>query len=497
MRFSWFGTIIVSSVIAGGAFGYGVAVGKYEIFPYDMVLKIKNHFPQQWRTSLGKISPPTQKEKTLQAMLDNIRGKLSIEPAAYESRVAQVEDLALSDGQRRHFVVPLGFTNASKHEFAYGSAYMGFDSTGGLWLADADGDFFHADWPTDLKDGAPVSFGTVSSNILEFIDYPGFFLASNLGIKDVAIMDGRILISYSNQKTKDCFNTSILAADLDAAHLEFTDYFSPQECVPAHNDYGEFNPHQGGGRIIELNDNEILFSLGEYRVRLLAQDEGSLFGKVHRIDKATLETRPISMGHRNPQGLAYSAERDLVLVSEHGPFGGDELNAFRLDGVEGVANFGWPVSSYGEHYGSGGYSEHDKARRDDPKYQTAPLYKSHAEHGFLEPEVYWVPSIGASEIAIAPVDGEDHVFVSALGIDPTEGDMSIHAYRLEADGVGDQIATLPVDERIRDLHYHEATGMLYYLGETSGMIGAIDLSGDGASRELTGAAGRVSPRAGG
>ena len=59
------------------------------------------------------------------------------------------------------------------------------------------------------------------------------------------------------------------------------------------------------------------------------------------------------MGHRNPQGLYYDNEREIIIETEHGPFGGDEINIIKLDKIykNETQNFGWPVSSAGEHYG--------------------------------------------------------------------------------------------------------------------------------------------------
>ena len=39
-------------------------------------------------------------------------------------------------------------------------------------------------------------------------------------------------------------------------------------------------------------------------------------------------------------------------MSDHGPLGGDEINRlnFESDDEYTITNFGWPISSYGEHY---------------------------------------------------------------------------------------------------------------------------------------------------
>ena len=49
-------------------------------------------------------------------------------------------------------------------------------------------------------------------------------------------------------------------------------------------------------------------------------------GKIISIDKNSREFDLISKGHRNPQGLFYLAEDNLIINTEHGPKGGDEIN---------------------------------------------------------------------------------------------------------------------------------------------------------------------------
>ena len=52
-----------------------------------------------------------------------------------------------------------------------------------------------------------------------------------------------------------------------------------------------------------------------------------------------------SIGHRNPQGLAFNPVTNDLWESEHGPRGGDEINIIQKGG-----NYGWPVISYGIEY---------------------------------------------------------------------------------------------------------------------------------------------------
>ena len=59
------------------------------------------------------------------------------------------------------------------------------------------------------------------------------------------------------------------------------------------------------------------------------------------------------MGHRNPQGLIFDKENNFILATEHGPSGGDEINLIKVSNIskDKIQNYGWAISSEGEHYG--------------------------------------------------------------------------------------------------------------------------------------------------
>lgn len=52
-----------------------------------------------------------------------------------------------------------------------------------------------------------------------------------------------------------------------------------------------------------------------------------------------------SYGHRDPQGLYYDTDNEVLYSNEHGPLGGDEFNIIIKGG-----NYGWPLFSYGLNY---------------------------------------------------------------------------------------------------------------------------------------------------
>jgi glucose/arabinose dehydrogenase len=147
-------------------------------------------------------------------------------------------------------------------------------------------------------------------------------------------------------------------------------------------------PAHYGGKLAFLPDGTLLVSVGEgFKYREEAQNLEWELGKLLRIntdgsapsDNPFPEQAPrvYSYGHRNPQGLIYDTATDRILMMEHGPKGGDELNH-----VVAGNNYGWPAITYGVDYSGAVISPFTEA------------------DGMEQPLSYWVPSIGPSGLAI-------------------------------------------------------------------------------------------------
>ncbi|MGJ9412547.1 PQQ-dependent sugar dehydrogenase [Aeromicrobium sp. CF4.19] len=101
--------------------------------------------------------------------------------------------------------------------------------------------------------------------------------------------------------------------------------------------------HQGG-RLLFDGEGSLFVSTGDSGSADLAQDRGSLAGKILRVDRDgepvdgnPFDDRVWSYGHRNVQGLAFDADGRLW-ASEFGAQETDELNL-----VERGGNHGWPI----------------------------------------------------------------------------------------------------------------------------------------------------------
>ena len=96
------------------------------------------------------------------------------------------------------------------------------------------------------------------------------------------------------------------------------------------------------GRLHFGPDGNLYISAGDAAQPELAQDAGSLNGKMLRMapeDYRGAGGRPevFSLGHRNPQGFDWEPGSDRLVADEHGPAGDDEINALEEGG-----NYGWP-----------------------------------------------------------------------------------------------------------------------------------------------------------
>ncbi len=100
-----------------------------------------------------------------------------------------------------------------------------------------------------------------------------------------------------------------------------------------------------GGRIKIGPDQKLYITTGDAGNSALAQDVTSTAGKILRIelDGSIPKDNPIvnspvySLGHRNPQGLAWNS-KNILYASEHGQTAHDEINI-----IKPGANYGWPL----------------------------------------------------------------------------------------------------------------------------------------------------------
>jgi hypothetical protein len=326
-----------------------------------------------------------------------------------------------------------------------GSAYLDFYNKK-LFISSATGIIGYSN---DIS-GDTLTFKQIKNNISEFINTKQFEKDNSFSVKDLLIFDNKIFISFSDEITNDCWATSLLFADLNYQELKFKKNFQSSECKHSTNNIdNEFNAHQSGGRIVKFDNDNILFTTGDYRERSSAQNKNSTFGKVLKINLISSDYEIISLGHRNSQGLYFNKENNYIISTDHGPEGGDEINLTDLNNKK-LKNFGWPISSYGEHYGG-------RIKKNENKYKKYPLHKSHKDYSFIEPLKYFVPSIGISEIVNI---GENNYLVSSLK------DHSLYSFKINKNQKIETMKQIEIGERIRDIIFSKKK-LFLFLEDTS------------------------------
>ncbi len=366
------------------------------------------------------------------------------------------------------FISP--FINKPIHPRALGSAFIE-EFQNRIYLADSHGKFFYFK-KKDLKDGlSKIETKIIQTNLRDIISYEYFYNKYEYSIKDLLIHDKKIYLSFVNEKEKDCFNTSILVAELNQNFLNFEYFFNPLDCVKKNNELGFFNPHISAGRIEVMDDKNLIFSTGGFQYYGISQNIKSTLGKILKINIETKNYEILSLGHRNVQGLEYNIKNNYVISSEHGPIGGDEININLLNNFEPL-NFGWPISSYGDHYTT------DINKR----YELAPLTKSHSEFGFVEPLIFFSPSIATSEILnidrfLDDQDNFDDYFLGTLGYDKDLNHFTLHHLKLDyKNNKIEEFDKIFIGERIRDIKLISDLNLILLFLENSASMGVLKLS---------------------
>ena len=106
---------------------------------------------------------------------------------------------------------------------------------------------------------------------------------------------------------------------------------------------------------------------------LRMRDDGTVPPDNPFVNDKSYKPYVYALGFRNQLGLAVNPFSGDIYAGEQGPNGGDEVNVMKAG-----KNYGWPLASNGRDYNG-------------PRFPA-----SHADKGFEEPVIYWVPSIALS-----------------------------------------------------------------------------------------------------
>lgn len=312
------------------------------------------------------------------------------------------------------------------------------------------------------------SFGTISG-------LPAMTTVGQGGLLDVVIdpdfaNNRRIYFSFAEPDPVNGWinGTAVARAELDTASLSLVNLQVIYRQLPKVASGGHF-----GSRLVFDRSGHLFVTMGDRQnadQQAYAQDLSRGNGKVVRITTsgAAAPGNPVlagaqsgiwSYGHRNPQGAALHPATGELWTSEHGPQGGDEVN-LTLPG----RNYGWPVISYGQEYGT-----------------TTQIGSGTAMAGMEQPVAYWETLTGAAwtggqKSSIAP---SGMAFFTGSQPSNWTGSLFVGAlagsslWRLQLDGtrvVGRERLLANRGERIRDVR--------------QGLDGRLYLLTDGASGKL-------------
>ena len=311
-------------------------------------------------------------------------------------------------------------------------------------VVSGEGDFIYFD--TKNFNSNKLIQKKLPSNLYEFLEKENFSL---IGLRDLLIDNDKLYISAILRDKDQKYTICILSSKFNYKKLKFDFLFNPNMGMEKYS-IGT------GGRIVEFNENKLLFTIGHFSVPEQVQNKGDLIGKIISIDKNDKSYELISLGHRNQQGLFYYEDdkgNQFIINSEHGPKGGDEINVNYLENNK-LPNFGWPVASYGINYDG-----------------TNPFKSSHEDFGFVEPLKYFTPSIGISEISVKSESDYNIIYTSSL--------RAKSIYMIKTNKNFTKIVNedrLILDYRIRDIKYVDNLDGYIVILENTPSIGFVKIS---------------------
>jgi len=211
------------------------------------------------------------------------------------------------------------------------------EKTGSMRILTADGQ------PSKKITGLPAVISEGQGGLLDVILDPDF--ASN-----------RMVFWNYSENTPEGTRLAVAKGKLSNDETKFENISTIYRVSPAFPSTLHY-----GSRIVFDKQGNLIVSTGErsdIKSRPRAQDLKASLGKMVHITK---DGKPVpngpfandpnalpeiySLGHRNPNGLAWNPVTGELWESEFGPRGGDEINIIR----EGK-NYGWPTITYGLEY---------------------------------------------------------------------------------------------------------------------------------------------------
>lgn len=304
---------------------YGFAIGRYQVFPFDLLKSLKETDRERVLTAENLIHTKLQR-------LHINKVQVPEDLASGGAMTSSGRDVYVIDRHGNTFVLDL--KSYEKSDVQIPQIYLGLD-----YLRE-DGWY-----ERDLFDPAKVRVKGAYADSVEQ-NRVDLYVSHHL-------YENRCFVSLLSKIELERSGDNIVALG------DWEEIYRTSPCMDPDSDFYDddeytvrrwkFGGHISGGRIIKYDDSHLLLSMGDhfydgYDKAAYAQLDDNSYGKYILINKKTLEARNFAKGTRNAQGL-YKDSEGTIWATEHGPDGGDELNVV-FDG----ANYGWPEVTFGIQY---------------------------------------------------------------------------------------------------------------------------------------------------
>ena len=213
---------------------------------------------------------------------------------------------------------------------------------------------------------------------------------------DKGDLAGHLIVSYIEYHPgQACVTNNVAKVLIDKSVTSFKEVHLAEEdwqvvyrtrpCLKFKKRFDAVEGHMSGGKLAYSGSgNSVYLTSGDFHfdgtrapLPSIAQNDSNEYGKILSIDVIAGTSKTISKGHRNPQGITVTSSGQ-VIVSEHGPKGGDEINLI----FEGK-NYGWPLESFGTAYSGA----------------SMPEAKTYGRHDTYEKPIFsWMPSSAITNV---------------------------------------------------------------------------------------------------
>ena len=400
------------------------------------------YFDQKWQFTKSKIE---KENKTI--IKKQEQGKIFLENDEYNFLKFKLEDNGLKYSEDYSYR-PIGYIDLYEDRILF---------------AAHDGNFYLSNKLEEIKKGKFKLDKINETNFNFRFGFDDWLSYRNILIRDILIdnKDLYVVINGSNKINEEEYSLSTIVLkgnlDLEKNEIKFEKFFDPNELIIGSTDFSH-----SGGRIVKYKNNDFLLTVSDHAlmdnyekfIKKINSKE-SVIGKIVKLSQNKYEI--FSFGHRNPQGLFYDEENDLVFETEHGPTGGDEINLIKKGN-----HYGWPLASYGS------------------RIDGLNMLRNHKKNGYSEPLKYWWPvNCGISEIT--KIDDEfnknwgNYTLLNAC-LSGSGANQGYSIYRWEYDLKKEKLIKknqYHIGDRIRDLKYSAKFKTIFLMLEDQKSIGLI------------------------